>query len=87
MSDEYEAIFDAYGGEGAQRNRINAAMAAYEAEMMRQRPSVLFRPKLFQYNDGYCALYGENIQEGCAGFGDTPKEAMRDFDDKWRGRV
>ncbi len=27
--------------------------------------------------DKWCALYGENIEEGCAGFGDTPIEALR----------
>ncbi len=29
--------------------------------------------------DQYCALYGENIQEGQAGFGDTPKQAIQDL--------
>lgn len=27
--------------------------------------------------DKWCALYWDNIQEGCAGFGDTPIEALR----------
>ena len=50
-----------------------------------ERPSVLYRPRLFMDGDMYCALLGENLQEGCAGFGKTPAEAMSDFDKAWRG--
>lgn len=33
---------------------------------------------IIPYKDGdqWCALYGENLQEGIAGFGDTPYNAM-----------
>jgi hypothetical protein len=31
--------------------------------------------------DKWCALYGENLQEGCAGFGETPIEALRSLVD------
>jgi len=50
-----------------------------------KRPSVLFRPRLFQDGDQWCALYGEDLQEGCAGFGATPEEAMKSFDEAWSG--
>ena len=29
--------------------------------------------------DRWCALAGENLQEGIAGFGETPADALRDF--------
>lgn len=48
-----------------------------------ERPSVLFRPKLFIEGDQWCALYGDNLQEGLAGFGESPEKAMRDFDKNW----
>ena len=48
-----------------------------------ERPSVLYRPRLFLDGNAYCALYGDNLQEGCAGFGATPAEAMADFDRAW----
>lgn len=48
-----------------------------------QRPSVLYRPRLFVDGNKHCAMYGENLHEGCAGFGDTPAEAMADFDKRW----
>jgi len=44
------------------------------------RPSVLFRPNLSLDGNKWCALLGENLQEGCAGFGDSPSLAMEDFD-------
>ena len=48
------------------------------------RPSAIYRPRLFVDGDKYCALYGENLVEGCAGFGDTSEAAMWDFDKNWR---
>lgn len=60
---------------------IRAAAACYEA------PSVMFRPKLFIDGDQWCALYGENIQDGVAGFGKSPADAMWDFDKNWNAAI
>ncbi len=49
-----------------------------------QRPSVLFRPRVFIDGEVWCAIYGDNLQDGVAGFGPSPDAAMRDFDTKWR---
>lgn len=49
----------------------------------RVRPSVLYRPALMADGNKWCALYGENLAEGVAGFGDTPAEAMHEFDKAW----
>ena len=46
-------------------------------------PSVLYRPILRIDGNQWCALYGENIQDGVAGFGNSPYLAMSDFDKKW----
>lgn len=59
-------------------------IARYEevaAESM--RPCVLFRPELSIDRDQWCALYGANIQDGIAGFGKSPSDAMHDFDKKY----
>lgn len=56
---------------------------AYEMAY-RLRPSVLFRPSLSIDGNQWCALYGTNLQDGVAGFGDTPEAAMKDFDAQWR---
>ena len=51
------------------------------------RPSVLFRPTLSLDGNQYCALYGDDIMSGCAGFGETIHEAMTDFDQNWKGHA
>ena len=38
------------------------------------RPSVLFRPKLTQDGNQWCALYGDNLQDGIAGFGGVERQ-------------
>ena len=48
-----------------------------------ERPSVLFRPKLSVDGDQWCALYGDDLQSGVGGFGDSPEKAMYDFDRAW----
>jgi hypothetical protein len=48
-----------------------------------QRPCVIFKPTLKIDGDKWCALYGENLQDGVAGFGNSPREAMSDFDKNW----
>lgn len=48
-----------------------------------QRPAVVFRPALSIDGDQWCALYGDNLQDGVAGFGDTPAAAMYAFDRAW----
>lgn len=45
-----------------------------------QSPFVQLKPKLFPDGNQWCALYGDNIQEGLCGFGDTPAKAVVDFD-------
>ena len=57
------------------------AAAAYE------RPCVLWKPRLFIDGNQWCALFGENIQEGVVGFGDSPDEAMWAFDEAWREKL
>lgn len=46
-------------------------------------PHVLMRPRLFIDGNQWCALYGENIQDGVAGFGDSPADAVADFNRAW----
>ena len=63
--------------------QFNAAQEAQITETARRAPSVLFRPRLSLDGNQWCALYGENLQEGVAGFGDSPEGAMADFDKNW----
>ena len=46
-------------------------------------PSVIYRPRLSLDGNKWCVLYGENLHDGVAGFGDTPELACRAFDKAW----
>lgn len=50
-------------------------------------PSVLYRPGISRDGNQWCALYGANLQEGVAGFGDSPELAMLAFDKAWCDRI
>lgn len=66
-----------------------AMMAGYaiqNAAAQYERPSAIYRPALYPDGNKWCALYGEDLQAGLAGFGDTPALAMEDFDKNWSGQ-
>lgn len=69
-----------------ERLRCDFSLSAEEhAQTAREarRPFVLLKPKLYPDGNMWCALYGENIQEGVAGFGETPEKAAQAFDLAW----
>ena len=68
-----------------QKQHLQQEIYAVSHEM--QRPSVLFRPTLSADGTAWCALLGANLQEGVAGFGKTPAEAMRAFDEAFNSSV
>jgi len=45
-----------------------------------QRPAILLKPSISIDGNQWCVLYGEDLQSGVAGFGDSPYDAMLDFD-------
>jgi hypothetical protein len=49
--------------------------------------SFMLKPKLSIDGNQWCALYGENLQDGVAGFGDSPDEAYEDFDRNWYKKI
>jgi len=59
------------------------SIAAYEM----QRPCVLFKPELGIDGNKWSALYGPDLMHGVCGFGDSPAEAMADFDKAWNARL
>lgn len=58
-----------------------------EAASEHDRPSVLLRPSLCIEGNQWCALYGEDLQAGVAGFGDSPALAFADFDRNWMAKL
>ncbi len=65
-----------------QQSRHNAAIEAEEFNIV-----ALLRPRVFIDGDQWCVLYGENIQDGVAGFGDSPILAVYDFNKAWRQKL
>ena len=63
--------------------RLHAVEAIHNVESEWLRPSVIYRPQLSLDGNRWCALYGDDLQEGVAGFGDSPEEAMKQFDREW----
>lgn len=53
----------------------------------RDRPFYHMKAKLFIDGDKWCALYGENIQEGLCGFGSSPFEAICEFDTNYYKKI
>ena len=51
------------------------------------RPSFILKPRLSIDGDQWCALYGENLMNGVAGFGDSPDEAYKAFDTAWHEKL
>lgn len=78
-----------------------ANMAAHWCEMAKEavseavsetaaehaRPSAVFKPRLSIDGDQWCAMYGDNLQDGVVGFGDSPADAMWDFDRNWQAKL
>ena len=78
------------------REHLTAALAALEAEADAEielavcphcfyvneavPPHIKHNIVPHQEGDKWCALLGENIQDGTAGFGDTPGQALLAFD-------
>jgi hypothetical protein len=99
MSDTYQAVYDAVRSRisscdvGAIIREAAHLDASYAIEAIRQdfsiaaaemqRPSVLYRPSIEMDGSQWCALYGSNLVDGVAGFGETPAKAMADFDKNW----
>ena len=64
------------------QSKRNAAIESEEMNLV-----ALLRPRVFLDGNKWCVLYGENIMDGVAGFGDSPILAVYDFNKAWRREV
>lgn len=60
-----------------------ARMAIVEAAAFQSAPHVLMRPRVFPDGTMWCCLYGDDLQTGVSGFGETPAAACQAFDVAW----
>ena len=61
------------------QSRHNAAIEAEEMNLV-----ALLRPRVFIDGNKWCVLYGDDLMNGIAGFGDSPILAVYDFNKAWR---
>jgi hypothetical protein len=52
-----------------------------------ERASSVYKPKLSIDGNMWCALYGDNLQDGVSGFGASPEKAYEDFDKNWAKEI
>ena len=101
--DDYQAVYDAVRSRisdvnigtsfesvlrecfGMADHRIQCAMEDIKYEYC--RPCYVLKPKISIDGDQWCALYGQNLQDGIAGFGDSVAEAFSDFDKNYRAKL
>lgn len=67
----------------AATEELNCAYDRRAREKLLSTPSMLLRPLVFRDGDQWCALFGEDLQCGVAGFGYSPEAAYKDFDRAW----
>ncbi|HDY90014.1 MAG TPA: hypothetical protein ENH82_18075 [bacterium] len=62
-------------------------LAENERANFLKRASVMLNLVPIKDGNAWCALYGKDLQSGISGFGDSPDEAMRDFDKHWKEKI
>lgn len=60
-----------------------AEVNIYEYSVQINRPSYKLKPRLSIDGNMWCALFGEDLHDGVAGFGKSPELAFQDFDREW----
>lgn len=83
--DSYQPIYDAASLQlgGLSYIAQHVQQEVYRVSEAMTAPHVLMRPALALDGTMWCALYGENLMDGVAGFGETPAKAMAEFDAAW----
>lgn len=64
-----------------------ACAAIMDVREQMTRPAVVYKPRIGIDGNQWIAVYGDNIQEGVAGCGDSPELAMADFDKAWKEKL
>ena len=64
---------------------VSSELYAWACEL--RRPFMMLKPSIFIEGNQWCVLYGDNIQDGVAGFGDSPEMAAWDFDKAWTSKL
>ena len=87
MSQVLSHEFQSLAAEAICHEARMAGVAIQSAAAQHERPSAVYRPRISIDGNQWCALYGANLQDGVAGFGASPAEAMWDFDRHWAAKL
>jgi len=84
VSEVARQAFDiSFAREGVVQEIYRVAAAFEQTALDMRTPSAVMRPRIFPDGNQWCALYGDDLASGVAGFGDTPADAMTAFDLAW----
>ncbi len=74
-----------YHDDEASSVNSQAMQMRYETASIEQDMIIfqMLKPELKQDGNQWCVLYGEDLQSGIAGFGESPLKAIRDFNASW----
>ena len=64
-----------------------ASRAIQQAAWDHATPAAIYRPRIFMDGNQWCALYGDDLQDGVAGFGDSPYLACHAFNVAWETKI
>jgi hypothetical protein len=67
-----------YQDHAAAQIRLSMAEEAQEVNLVS-----MLKPAITIDGNQWCVLYGKDLQSGVAGFGDSPAQAARDFNEQW----
>lgn len=81
------AIESALRNENISYHVSMAAASIQQAAACYEEPSAIYRPKISIDGNQWCALYGDDLQRGVAGFGDSVQLAMADFNKNWYAKL
>jgi len=70
-----------------ERNHHDNEASSINSQTMQQQNEfnlfAMLKPSLNKDGNQWCVLYGEDLQVGIAGFGDSPHLAIMDFNSQW----
>jgi len=77
--------------ESSQRQHHNEMQHQMNIELLETEQQykrfAMLKPKVYKDGNQWCVLYGENLQDGVAGFGDTPHLAVIDWENNWNAQA
>jgi hypothetical protein len=65
----------------------SAAIGLYDLVCDMNRPSRILKVRVIRDGNAWCCIFGDNLHDGVAGFGDSPEEATKEFDKEWVKKI